>query len=429
VKPVRLETRWRAVDSHLKKYCRELAAKLINGDGHRQRAPRTNDRLKFELAVEVIVCNLVALALSQEEHRSIAVIRANHASRLSKVYGKPFNRAVALMEEAGFVTTEVGYRHDRWSRASSSITATPEMTIPVVSGWDALELSDHEHLITLNTDGERPAAPQRHSRQPPRIERELIAINKHLCTARVEYEVSPLHVASWSSTITDRLVTPYHRQLHRVFKGDYASGGRLYGGWWQTLPRERREHIRIDNEAVANVDFSAMYLRLAYAKEGYRPPPGDGDLYDLTGMDHLRPDWQALREGRKKLVSAMFTSKRPLRQWPGATPREREDIQRCFPKGARVKHETTAIRERHKAIADWLECGWGLRLQRTESDILVAVLLKLIALGITALPIHDAVLVAKSHAETAQRTMEAEARKATGAVIPAKISAVEPQRR
>jgi hypothetical protein len=120
----------------------------------------------------------------------------------------------------------------------------------------------------------------------------------------------------------------------------------------------------------------------------------------------------------------MFISKRPLRQWPGATPRERQDIRSCFPRGAKVKDEVAAIRERHKAIADWFECGRGLSLQRTESDILVAVLLKLIARGITALPIHDAVLVARSHGETAQHIMEAEARRVTGASIPAKISKV-----
>jgi hypothetical protein len=87
-----------------------------------------------------------------------------------------------------------------------------------------------------------------------------------------------------------------------------------------------------------------------------------------------------------------------------------------------VKDEVAAIRERHKAIADWFECGRGLRLQRIESDILVAVLLKSDALGITALPIHDAVLVARSQGTTAQRIMETEARKVTGARIPAKIA-------
>jgi hypothetical protein len=386
----------------------------MDGDGQRQRAPKADVRAKFDLAVEVMVCNLVALALSDQQHRSLAIIKANHASSTSSVYGKPFNRAVALMEEAGLVTVVAGYRFDRWSRTSSSITATPDMRILVVSDWDALELADHEHLIALNTDGRRP-------RQPPHLEGEVKAINAHLCTANIEAgEV--LHVASWSSTITDRLATPHHQQLHRAFKGDYASGGRLFGGWWQTLPRTQRKHIRIDGETVVNVDFATMHLRLAYAEAGKRVPRGD--LYDLTGTDHERRDWPRLREGRKQLVSVMLMRKRPLTQWPGATPREREDIRSCFPKGTRVKDETTAIRERHKAIAGWFECGRGLKLQRTESDILVAALLKLIARGITALPIHDAVLVARSHGKTAQRIMEAEARRVTGVRIPAKIGEV-----
>jgi hypothetical protein len=392
----------------------------MDSDEARQRAPKAKDRLKFELAVEVIVCNLVALALSKQAHRSIAIIRANHASSTSQVYGKPFKRAVTLMEDLGLVTVKVGYRHDRWSRESSSITAMPEFK-PPVDCWDALELKDHDHLITLNTDGKRP---QR--RIPRGLEREVVTINAHLCLATVEVMDDVAHVAGWSSTIIDRLVTPHHRQLHRVFNGDYASGGRLYGGWWQTLPRALRKHVRIGDggglEPVVNVDFATMHLRLAYAEAHHQPP--SGDLYDLTGTDHERHDWPRLREGRKQLVSVLLMRKRPLTQWPGGTPGEKEDIRSCFPKGTRVKDEIAAIRERHKAIAEWFECDRGLKLQRIESDILVAVLLKLVARGITALPIHDAVLVARSHGETAKRIMEAEARRVTGARIPAKIGEV-----
>lgn len=270
--------------------------------GQRQRAPKAKDREKFERAVEVIVCNLVALALSaagpearlsNAGHRSIAIIKANHASSTSPVYGKPFNRTVTLMEEAGLVTVEIGYRYDRWSRAASTITATPDMRLPVVSGWNALELVDHDHLIALNTDGGPP------SRIPPGLKRDVIAINAHLCTAKIE-SGAVLHVTSWTSTIIDRLVTPRHRQLHRVFNGDYASGGRLYGGWWQTLPRNLRKHIRIDNEPVVNVDFATMHLGLAYAQEGRQPPRGD--LYDLTGTDHERHDWPTEAERRPQAI-------------------------------------------------------------------------------------------------------------------------------
>jgi hypothetical protein len=392
----------------------------MDSDGQRQRAPRAKDREKFELAVEVIVCNLVALTLGNTD-LPLAYVRANHASRLSQVYGKPFNRAVALMEDDGLVITEVGYRHRSSTRyrASSTMTRTPVLMLPVVNDWNALSLNDYEHVIVLNTDGDEGKA----NSLPPsrRWLSEMEDINKHLHRANIEID-GAAHVASWHSTITARLVSPHHRQLRRVFNVTYEQGGRLFGGSWQTLPREDRKHIRIDGALVVNVDFTAMHLRLAYAEAGC-DPQGD-DLYDLTGTDHLRPDWQTLREGRKRLVSVMFMSKRKLTQWPGMTPREREDIKSPFGRSAKVKDEVAAIRERHKAIAEWFECGRGLRLQRTESDILVAVLLKLNALGITALPIHDAVLVARSHGETAKRIMEAESRKVTGAKIPVKVSNV-----
>lgn len=256
---------------------------------------------------------------------------------------------------------------------------------------------------------------------PANAELDMAAINEHLCRANIESGPT-LHIASWSSTIVDELVTPYHRQLRRIFNGDFDTGGRLFGGWWQTLPRELRKHIRVDGEPVVDVDFSTLHLWLAYAEAGCASPPGD--LYDLTGVDHLRPDWKTLRKGRKLLVSAMFTSKKALKRWPGATPKECEAFQAHFGKGTKVRDEIAAIRKRHQSVAAWFECGRGLKLQRTESDILVAALLKLNAIGIAALPIHDSVLVARSHGKAAQRIMEAEALKATGTAIPAKISEV-----
>jgi hypothetical protein len=58
---------------------------------------------------------------------------------------------------------------------------------------------------------------------------------------------------------------------------------------------------------------------------------------------------------------------------------------------------------------------------RIESDILVAVLLSLMKDGITALPLHDAVLVQERHAETAKATMQREALRRIGVAIPVDI--------
>jgi hypothetical protein len=54
--------------------------------------------------------------------------------------------------------------------------------------------------------------------------------------------------------------------------------------------------------------------------------------------------------------------------------------------------------------------------------MLIAVLLRLIGLGVGALPMHDSVIVARSDGETARRVMLEEARRLTGGVeIPVKI--------
>ena len=61
---------------------------------------------------------------------------------------------------------------------------------------------------------------------------------------------------------------------------------------------------------------------------------------------------------------------------------------------------------------------------RIESDTLVATLLSLIGRGITALALHDAVLVAERHAEAAKRTMQRESKRRIGTAIPAEIKKV-----
>jgi hypothetical protein len=61
---------------------------------------------------------------------------------------------------------------------------------------------------------------------------------------------------------------------------------------------------------------------------------------------------------------------------------------------------------------------------RIESDMLIPVIIHLFKEGITALPLHDAVLVAQSRASAAMETMQAEFRLRTGsscAIVSIKV--------
>lgn len=237
-----------------------------------------------------------------------------------------------------------------------------------------------------------------------------------------------LHEASISVTSSDDLmdengftIRPDLRTLRRIWNnGDWKQGGRLYDGFWQTMKREERLHvIRIDKGPIANVDFSQFNLRLAYALAKITPPRGD--LYSVTNKDISGSNWARLREGRKKLTNAMFNRAKPLKQWPGGTADERKALVSCFPKGTTARTATADIRAKHPAISRYFESARGLDFMRIESDILVATLLSLNRRGITALPLHDAVLVAEPYAKIAKATLQRKSKRRIGAAIPAEI--------
>ncbi|AGI65868.1 hypothetical protein OAN307_c00950 [Octadecabacter antarcticus 307] len=64
-----------------------------------------------------------------------------------------------------------------------------------------------------------------------------------------------------------------------------------------------------------------------------------------------------------------------------------------------------AVEQKHAAIYPLMTSGIGMQLFRKESDILVDVLLTLKTQRITALPIHDAVVVRDDQSEKAKAVM------------------------
>jgi hypothetical protein len=291
-------------------------------------------------------------------------------------------------------------------------------------------MEDHREVVVLKPhateeSNESDDAPAPNSPQPlvPKrwlraITEQMREINAAILNAPIECKGSAVaHVAERPRAAMASLVTLHHRALRRIFNGSYEEGGRLFGGFWQTMPRpDRFKHIRIGGEPVAICDYGQLFLRLAYAEAGVTPTPGD--LYVITREEASQPSWKRLRDARKKLVNAMFFAKGPLKQWPGASLEEIVQMRDAFPAGTKPRDAVKAIKEKHAPIAHLFERGHGLRFMKTESDLIVAVTLKLFGRGIVALPIHDAVAVPRDRAAIAKTDMQAEARRATGADIP-----------
>jgi len=190
--------------------------------------------------------------------------------------------------------------------------------------------------------------------------------------------------------------------------GDPAAfnlGGRLFGGFWESLPRGERHSLRINGERVADLDYSGMFPRLAYLAAGAPMLPPDADPYAIPGLE-------GHRDGAKKALNALLSRTGPMRNLKG-------DLKAMLPAGMTAAKLTAAVNAHHPALEPLFGTDLGIDLMYTESRILVAALLRLIREhDIPTLPMHDGIMVPQSSKDTAAAIMREEARRITGVDLP-----------
>jgi len=175
------------------------------------------------------------------------------------------------------------------------------------------------------------------------------------------------------------------------------------------MPKEVREDILIDGELTADLDFGQMGPRLLYAEVGVEP--SFDDAYGVPGLE-------LHRDGVKKLLNALIGASKPLGRYPKGVNKLLPPIVR-LPDGERILksvHDAVElVSDFHKPIAHKFCSGMSNKLMYRESEIMNTVLLSLIDEQITALPIHDGLLVAESKADRARQVMLEVFRAKTGA--------------
>ena len=193
-------------------------------------------------------------------------------------------------------------------------------------------------------------------------------------------------------------------QVKRIFsRGSLSLGGRLYGGWWQSIPSVYRPHITIDGNLTCEVDFSTISLRIIYASVGESIDP-EADLYDI-GL----PGWSGEDDPRRK----------PIKVFVNAMMNDESGNYR-LPKTALdsigITHEElkAKVLDRHSKIAEKLTDGVGLSTQLLDSQIAERVILSMLANDILVLPIHDSFIVRRGMEQDLKMTMQNIFEQATG---------------
>ena len=363
----------------------------------RARKRKAADRPTFEATVGAIVCDVVHRHLTAPG-KWLAIQLSNRVLGCSgryrsRVMGQTLPDVVERlsMPQLGCIEVRKGTR-----RAFGPAKATTIRIGRHLKRWieeEGFELSDFgrsgtEELIILKRpkEGHWDLGARINYEETPDTERyraEMRRINLWLAKGDISFD---------EAYEEEEVVDPSDRTLRRVFNRDFQRGGRLFGGFWLPLSKEQRFNgIAINGEGIAELDFGQMAARLAYARAGAIPPPGD--LYAVPGVNLSR---EGARDGVKAVLNAMLYSSQPLTRFP---PNSRKGLRGSFEGVAK------AVRKHHASIEHLFFKGIGMETMFMESEILVEVLLGCEKLGIVALPIHDAILVQQSASKEARGLM------------------------
>lgn len=191
------------------------------------------------------------------------------------------------------------------------------------------------------------------------------------------------------------------KTTHRVFNnGRMNEGGRLYGGFWQSLsgakegkPDERADDICINDEHLVGLDYGQIAVRMLYSFEGKQLEMEDAYVLDGWGPE--------CREGMKKLINSMIND----------STGEPKALKKLFGRsyGMKVPELTEkakqSIYQQHAAIRNHFNGTSTYRLFYEESNHLMRVLMKLVDMNIPALPVHDCLYVRLSDENTVRQLM------------------------
>lgn len=192
-------------------------------------------------------------------------------------------------------------------------------------------------------------------------------------------------------------------------------GGRLYTSQGvQNITKEERKTLTIDGQETIELDHNAMHPRLLYGLKGIQL---NEDPYlmvaeSLGEAEELRPlvklafniglnakannYAEGFNLALEKNIHSINANKRAKAiEMKAALQKYSLDANKTM-----VQIKTT-----HKPIADYLASGYGIRLQRKDSDIMATTLIALMEQGVQGRGVHDSVRCKKEDEQAVRDAM------------------------
>ena len=389
---------------------------VTNTQPERDRALKARDLERLQTTVSAFLGNLLAARRNRHSPEVFVAVSFDNSYYSGRALSATVMKQVRdTLWEAGLVEGQLGFRKailaDDGTVFGSHGRRTRLRATPLLLGWieDAgivVGAPLRDPVSGLGRDGtpELLASPRPDGAEPEaqRDWRTVVAQTNRLTVAAAielppeQWDLVRSVARGPSEEALERRISGDASRiaLYRRFAGAWDRGGRLYGGFWQGLPKTVRPWLTIDGAATVELDYGRVHPTLLYRRAGLSL---DFDPYLPEGFD------RDLRDIGKTTFNILLNSKKPitpkrLRFKSGATDRMTQDQYGAF---------LSALRRLHRPVASAFGSDEGARLQVIDSMILIEVLRRMNAWGTVTLPIHDSFIVAETWASHLRDAMAA----------------------
>jgi len=187
--------------------------------------------------------------------------------------------------------------------------------------------------------------------------------------------------------------------LSRKFKS--GGGGRYFqrGGLsYQNIKRAERKRLLINGKSVSEVDFGSIHIYILYHKRGYSPPD---DPYQMVVEELVGREDADVRSAVKNCFFIAINAGNEEAYKDACRDFRDKDIWKAYYTLVSMNLDPeavlAAIKKIHPHIAQDLHSNRSLDWMFAESMVITNVLLRLMDLGIPAVPLHDSLICQKQN--------------------------------
>lgn len=333
------------------------------------------------------------------------------------------NQVIEYLERQNLISVAEG-KQNQFNSIARTIKPTDKLIAQFEHYQIKLMLNKNVPFVELrNSKKEKISILRKHEKQRDKVNIPVSEYNQYWLENQV--------------TLNGLPVMPFCRRIYS--NNSFDLGGRYYGRY-QQLPKLDRQKLLINEERVAEPDYSGLHINLIYAQAGlqfsgnaysvgkYKESTIKAVMLRLLNSDGLSQLIGQINKSASGIVPKLFNEYQEafaLSEREGLPKPNKPACLNGFieniPAGTDGKTLLNAIMHKHRKVKHLLGSkDIGLRLQNIDSKIISDVLQELVKLGIPALPVHDSMIVPDSDRQLVVNIMKRSYRANTGFDIEVK---------